>query len=494
MASFDENGLTIDRLADIKTQIQDELKEGFGSGIDLDERSPFGVIIGIVSERYSLIWEILEAVNDASYPDDSFGVQLDKLLAFNGIVREQATASVVDLTFEREPASSGDVTIPIGTQVHATSSTVLWATDVEATIPSAGDFATVQATADQTGPTGALAGTLIEMVSTPSNVLSVVNPADASLGSEQESDSEVKARRRLQLGRVGTATASGIRSALNLLEEIRVAQLVVNDTDFAVGSQPPHSIAAYIATETTVNLEQDSELFFDAVLVTGNSCAIELNGSPIAITPVPFTTSNAQTLVDIAAALQGEAEIDTAISDGVDSIQVDGTSGAALPITIVITGGASQPVVTQTFNGPVLDTIAQSLWDSKGAGIQTHGELSGTAIDDEGEIHILEFSQIEELVTHVELTLSVDSDYDLTASELAIRTSIVDYATNSLLPGVDVLSFKILCAASDVGSAGIRTLASGVSASGAGPFIDEIAVDVSQFATIDSADIDFVYV
>lgn len=494
MASFGDNGLVIDRLADIKTEIQDELIDGFGSGVDLDERSPFGVLIGIFSERYFLLWEILESVNDASYPDDSYGVQLDKLLAFNGIVREGATASVVDLTFTRLVASTGDIIIPAGTQAYATNSTILWATDVVVTILDGIDTATVSSTANETGPLGALATTLTNLVSTPANVLSVDNSIDAIVGSNEETDSEVKARRRTQLGRAGTATASGIRSALNLLTVIRAAQLVVNDTDNVVDLQPAHSVAAFISAETGIYLEQDSDLDFDSDLVSSNSCAIEINGTPTTNSPILFNTDNAFTIAAIATELETDPDIDSAtVSTGDDSISVDGTSTVPMVITIVITGGSTQPVVTQTFTGTAHDTIAQSLWDSKGAGIQTYGQLQGTAIDQEGDNHTLYFSEIEDIPIDVEVTITYDSEYDPLIAEPAIQAAIVDYANTTLLPGVDVLSFKLLCAASDVGSVGIRTLDVGIrKTSVGGPFIDEIAISVAEFGTIDSNSITFV--
>lgn len=495
MASFDENGLVIDRLADIKTEIQDELIDGFGTGIDFDERSPFGILIGLFSERYFLLWEILESVNDASYPDDSFGVQLDKLLAFNGIVREGATASVVDLTFTRLTASTGDVVIPVGTQAFADSSTILWSTDVEVTILDGTDDVTVQATANETGPLGALATTLTNMVSTPANVESSTNPLDATTGTDEESDAEVKARRRIQLGRAGTATASGIRSALNLLDDIRAAQLVVNDTDFIVDLQPAHSVAAFVSVETGINLEQDSDLDFDSDLVALNSCAIEINGVPTTNSPIVFATSNALTMAAIATELETDGDITTAtVNVGNDKISVDATTTTPVVITIVVTLGASQPVVTQTFTGTSLDAIAQSLWDSKAAGIQTFGELQGTAVDTEGEDHTMFFSEIEDIPIDVEVTITFDSDYDPLVSEPAIQTAIVDYANSTLLPGVDVLSFKLLCAASDVGSAGIRTLGVGIrKTSVGGPFIDDIEISVAEFGTIESGNITFVY-
>ena len=62
MASFDEKGLKIDRLADVYKDISESLVASFGDSLDLDERSPIGIIVGIMSVRYALLYELLEGV------------------------------------------------------------------------------------------------------------------------------------------------------------------------------------------------------------------------------------------------------------------------------------------------------------------------------------------------------------------------------------------------------------------------------------------------
>ncbi|TDI74591.1 MAG: hypothetical protein E2O82_03670 [Betaproteobacteria bacterium] len=495
MSSFDGNGLVIDRLADIKTGMQDDLKDSFGSGIDLDERGPFGVLVGVMSERYAKLYELLEAVNDASYPDSSFGVYLDQLSAFNGVVRESATSSVVNLEFSRVDGSSGDVTIDATTQVFATGSTLLWETDVEATILDGEDTVSVQATANETGPSVALAGTLVNMVSTPGQVGSVTNPSDATVGREQESDAELKARRKEQIARPGTATESGIRSALNLLDSVRSAQVVLNDTDVEVDGQAPHSIAAYVSAETGSSYKQDSELVFSLPLTTGQSIAILLNGVAIAGSPVAFDTDNDTTLDNIATAIEAESDVNTATRNGSDKIDVDGGSGGEVVLALTVSGGGGPfAAVTQTFVGDNLNEVAQSLWDSKGGGIQTYGEIYGIAIDTEGAQHLQYFSTVDNIDIEVQYTLSVDATYDLSNTEAAFKKAAVDYGQNNLTPGVDVLSYKLLCAASDVGASGIRTLSCGIRVAGGGSFIDEVVIGPSELALVESNNVTFIYV
>jgi len=498
MASFDGNGLQIDRLADVREDIENALKEAFGDGINLGEESPFGVITGIMSERYSLLWEILESIYQASFPNTAFGIYLDELVALNGIIREAATKSAVDLTFQRSTdTGTGDVTIPVGTQVTASgASNVVWTTEIEGTIASAVETTVVQAFADDFGPIGALAGTLTVLVSTPAEVESVTNLNDAELGDIEETDSELKLRRNIQLGREGTSTESGIRSALQLLDEVRATAVVVNDTDATDGDgRPPHSFEAYIGPETGVDLSQTITLSYDATLVDLNSISIEFDAIAIAGSPVVFNTTEAQTLIDIATAIEAESNILSAESDGT-TITIIGATTTDIALTSTVTLGASQAnsvvSVVNAANITTLDLISQTLWDSKAAGIQTHGGLTGTAVDTQGDNHAMSFSPISDRQIWVRVTLTTNGDYDSITAEPAIAQSLADYATNNLFPGVDVLNYKLVCAVSDVNVAGIEGILIETSVDNSIFNTDKIEIPVNEFATIDSDDVTFV--
>jgi len=496
MASFDENGLVIDRLADIKAQIGTRLESVFGSGIDLGEKDPMGALVGVMSERYSLIYELLQTVYSASSPDNSFGVYLDSLLAYNGVVREAATYSTVSLLFTRANGTNdGDVVVPAGTQVTSLAGTVIWETDALATILDGTDTITSQATANEVGALSAPGDTLKNMIVVPANVLSVNNPLAAVVGSEKETDSAVKIRRRTELGRVGTSTESGIRSALQLLEIIQTAVVVLNDTDFAVGVYPPHSINPYVSPIATAELSQKTTLTFDADLVTGNSIAITLDAVPIAASPVAFDTDNETTLTNIAAAIKAESAVGDSDSDGSDTITTLSADENNLTLAATVTGGASQAVVTfaELYQSDVdnLNLIAQTLWNSKAGGIQTQGDFRGDAIDDIGDTKTVYFSQVEPVAINVRLTLLVDASYDLATSEAAITQAVGDYGAANLIPGADVKAFKILSAASDVGSEGVETMTCEISDDGATYVSTIIDISSFEFATIES--VDFVY-
>ena len=500
MSTFDGTGLVIDRLADIKEGISDELKDAFGTGINLAETSPFGILIGIFSERYFLLYELLESVYQASFPNTSFGVYLDELSAFNGIVREAATFSTVDLRFTRSNANGdGPVVIPAGTQVTSgqITSTVVWITDIEATILNLTSTVIVSATANELGSVGALAGSLTNMLATPTNVGSVTNDLDATLGEDEESDSELKIRREQQLGAAGTSTASGIVGALTLLDEVRNATLISNDTDLIVDGRPPHSFEAFIAKDTNTVFGQEATLLYDAPLVAANFIDVTIDAVPIAGSPIAFDTSNNITLQIIATLLQADPLISQASISGTDTVIIVGGSDSDVVIASVVTGGASQAgavfTTQNSVNATNINAVAQSLWNSKAAGIQTVGTIQGAASDIEGDTHTLFFSEIVDVRLYLRIILVTNPDYVQALAEPAILEGLVAFGLNVLQPGADVINYQLVAAVSNLNIVGIDTIAIDSSIDNITYNDSNISIDVSEFASISSSDISFLY-
>lgn len=83
-------------------------------------------------------------------------------------------------------------------------------------------------------------------------------------------------------------------------------------------------------------------------MVTGNSTIATING--IALTAVPYTTSNAVTLGLLAAAIAAQPFIASAVSNGTDTITINAQQGFAVTASFVTTGGISQPTWTPIYS------------------------------------------------------------------------------------------------------------------------------------------------
>lgn len=88
----------------------------------------------------------------------------------------------------------------------------------------------------------------ITVIETPiSGWDSVNNDADITIGTDTETDAELRLRREQTLATAGAATVDAIRSRLLEINEVTDARVFENDTDVTdVNGRPPHSIEAVV--------------------------------------------------------------------------------------------------------------------------------------------------------------------------------------------------------------------------------------------------------
>lgn len=94
------NGVTPDgfqalTFATVKQQIQDKFLDSFGPNINIGPEDVFGQIISIFAERESLLWEVMIDIFNSQYPLTASGVALDLVVSITSIKRKPSTKSVV---------------------------------------------------------------------------------------------------------------------------------------------------------------------------------------------------------------------------------------------------------------------------------------------------------------------------------------------------------------------------------------------------------------
>lgn len=92
-----DEGFAIKTLAIIKDEIDAALKAALGKQINTLPEGVYGQLIGIYAERESLIWELAESIYNSQYPDTAEGVSLDNVGALTGVTRLPAIASIVEV-------------------------------------------------------------------------------------------------------------------------------------------------------------------------------------------------------------------------------------------------------------------------------------------------------------------------------------------------------------------------------------------------------------
>lgn len=216
MASFDNTGITTRRFVDIRSQLISRFRAKFGEEIRTDPASGFGAFIDILAELHTNAEESILQVSQILDPDQATGAVLSRLVQLNGIQRVGAVASVVGLTVT---ADNAGCTIQENDLVSASGSEVQWRILSELTL-GANESGSVQAQATVAGPVTAAPNTITRIDTPRFGWATVTNPSIPTLGEEEETDAELRARREVVSKRTGTSTRPSIESALLGVENV----------------------------------------------------------------------------------------------------------------------------------------------------------------------------------------------------------------------------------------------------------------------------------
>lgn len=294
-----DSGFLPKSLSVIREELREAYRAAFGASIDLGDRSAFGHFVGILSERFALLWELIERVYSSQDPDKASGVALEGLCTLTGTFRTAATHSTVMLTLTGTPATS----VPAGSKASTESTAQEFTTNADATIAAVSAWVgstvylvgarvtnsdnvyeciTNGTSAASGGPTGedpdiadndvhwvfvgagtgavdtaatavvsgevtGFAGDIVTRVSTVSGWTGVNNLDDADAGEPSASDEDLRLLREEAIAQAGTSSIDAIRAALVSLSNVISVSIFTNDTDVTDGDgMPPHSVEALV--------------------------------------------------------------------------------------------------------------------------------------------------------------------------------------------------------------------------------------------------------
>ena len=270
--TINENGLLIDDFNTIYTRLADKFRLIYGQDIQLDQNSPDGQLLGIITnEIYDLQTLILHIYNSFD-PDLAQGVELNKLLKLIAQSRRSSTKSIVDITI----VANANVTLP-STYTIIDENKNEWVINAETTLTTGTH--TVSFNAVNFGAIEASANTINEVVTVFPEITSVNNPLPAEAGRDEESDVLLRKRRNNLLSVNSNSTIAGIYSKLFLLDTVTDAIIYENATDtydsakdlnahtlwIIVDGGAVDEIAKIIATDKTVGCDLKGTISEDYV-------------------------------------------------------------------------------------------------------------------------------------------------------------------------------------------------------------------------------------
>ena len=447
MAGLDEFGLTIKRLVEIKDEIEASLRVAFGDQINTLPQSVIGQLVNLFAEREALIWELVEAVYDSQYPDSAEGASFDQVGTLTGFTRLRVIASTIALqAFLGTPAT----VIPTGTILSVDGdSASKFATDNEITliagtdeiqdvdfsaVPTSGSFKLIfegETTVDiDWNDSNADVQTALNALTILSGVV-VTGDFTAGFtvtfsGDDGKQPQSVLTFTDNTLDSGGSVTITiaettpGIYQGSTTMTATVTGPVVANSGTLTVIDNPIAGLTSTVNPEDAT-VGRDIETDAEARIRRNTRLQISIAG------PVEAIRNNILNLNEVLGSIQLE---DVRIFENTTLItDARGIPGKAFEAFVFQAGG--------------VDTRDQEIWDAIGqakpAGIEAHGDVSGTYTDSQGFGHTIKFSRPTEIDIYLDLDLTVTSEYP-TDGDTQVENIMVLWG-DGLGTGQDVIVF-----------------------------------------------------
>lgn len=224
MSTFDDTGLVVDRFDEVKEALITDLQAAFGDDIKTTDDSVFGQIINIFAEAVADQNELVEQVKNA-FTIYASGQALSDLVKINGINRNEAEFSTVQVELT---ANAAGATVPSGSLIeHVETGEQFETVGLGLILPNA--TISISAKAVNPGPIEAQIGKLTKIVNPVFGWDSVTNPVAATPGANEETDTELRARREIAASAAGPGTVGSILTAILDLDDVEAAQVYQNN-------------------------------------------------------------------------------------------------------------------------------------------------------------------------------------------------------------------------------------------------------------------------
>lgn len=232
--NFDSNGLQVATRTELLEALTQAFQTIYGADANLDQSSPDGQLLNIFAQGGVDIRELLMQIYNSFDPDNCSGRILDERCAINNIFRKGGTFTTVpiDITTNRTVTLQGldenynDVNATgytiqdsAGNQFILVSTQTLQAGTTRVLFRSK-DIGSVQTTLN----------TITIPVTIVLGVVSVNNPVDATEGKNEESDYDLKVRRRQSVSIGSSGCLNGLLATVLQLDGVTDAALYENFT------------------------------------------------------------------------------------------------------------------------------------------------------------------------------------------------------------------------------------------------------------------------
>ena len=243
-------GFQVKRLADILEDFRVKLAAvedpvtGETLAPDLaDENDPLILQVNAFADALAVCWEQMQIAYNQYDPLKATGAALSGLVQLNALTRKAGTKSTVSVALVGSPGTA----ISAGKRVSTMDDSAVFELTSDTVLDGSGE-AVVVVRALREGPTTAVAGSVVKIVTPVTGWFSVTNPLDATPGTAQETDAALRKRQQETLSAAsGGGNIDSIYGALFNLEGVsycRIYQNVSLSTDSK--GLPAKSVSAVV--------------------------------------------------------------------------------------------------------------------------------------------------------------------------------------------------------------------------------------------------------
>lgn len=307
-----DTGLQIQSAEEIKGEYQDAFRDsvkGFGAGAQVRPNSPFGQLIGILTEREALWQQQLQLVQSNFDANEAAGVDLDVLCALTGTVRRAAKQSA---SGDTRILGVDTTVIPDGSRVQNNETQEIWET-IGGPYTIVGGLAFCTIIAQDTGPLeflGATTWTILDTIPGWNTFITTSDIDPEDIGRDREEDVNLRIRRETELFSNGNDLSAIKAQVSKVVDDVAVYEN--QDCTQTVDGIPPGAFE--VITEGGDSVEIANAIYSrkppGAESFGSTSEIIEdLEGNSLSIEDTPVTDVDIWIVITITIGVSAEAPV-----------------------------------------------------------------------------------------------------------------------------------------------------------------------------------------
>jgi uncharacterized phage protein gp47/JayE len=247
---FTPTGVSVRTFDEIYAELVRLMGEVYGHDINVAQDTPDGQVLGIFAKQILDLETFGLNLYGEFDPDFARGEMLNKIIKLAGISRRPATQSVVDVTIttDRSLTLSAGYTVQDDLEQR-------WVLEDDTSLVVGAN--TVTLVSEEYAAISADANSITDPITIVIGVLSVTNPTAATVGTDEETDEQLRRRRNKSLENAAYSTVGGLVAKLGEISNVTNANVVENDTDVTdIYGIPAHGIWCIVEGGTTTDIAE----------------------------------------------------------------------------------------------------------------------------------------------------------------------------------------------------------------------------------------------